>query len=124
MADTPRDLALDANGDLFLVGGDLAFVSGVESIRQDAECRLRLIRGEWFLAPDEGVPYFTDAFVKNPSLPRLRAVLTDTLLATPGIAAVQELELRFDPATRRLTGTFNATTDTGELLTGRLGATP
>lgn len=120
---TPRDLLLDNDGDLALVDGDLQLVSGVEAIRQDAQLRLRFIRGEWFLDPTVGVPYFQDVFVKNPDLARIRAVLIDELRRTPGIVEVPELTVTLDSATRRLTGTFRAVTSAGD-VTGQIGATP
>lgn len=119
-----RDLLLDADGDLAFVGGDVAFVSGVDAIRQDAACRLRFVRGEWPLAPSVGVEYHEAIFVKAPDLARIRAIYTRELLATPGIVSVESVDLSLDASTRKLSGTFRATADTGAVITGAIGGTP
>ena len=119
-----RDLLLDADGDLAFVAGDLAFVSGLDAIRQDAACRLRFVRGEWFLAPSVGVEYHEAFFTKAPDLARIRAIYTRELLATPGIVSVQSVDVTLDANTRVLSGTFRATADTGAVITGAIGGTP
>ena len=121
MADAVRDLLLDSSGDLVVTDGDLQLVGGADSIRQDAEVRLRFVRGEWFLATVAGVPYFDEILVKSPNLARVRALLVAELLATPGVSAVTDLSLALDGAARRLTGTFAAASDLGA-ISGAIGA--
>lgn len=115
-----RDLALDADGDLALVNGDLVFVDGIDAVRQDAESALQLWLGEWFLAPAEGLPYLTEILVKAPNLARIRAIFDTALRARPGVKDVLEIKLVLDRATRRLTGTFRLLSEVG-VITGAIG---
>ena len=119
-----RDLLLDDDGDLAFIDGDLALVSGLDAIRQDAACRLRFVRGEWFLAPSVGVEYHEAIFVKAPDLARVRAIFRRELLATPGIVSVESVDVALDAGTRKLTGSFRATADTGAIITGAIGDAP
>lgn len=111
----PRDLKLDEDGDLVFEAGDLVFTSGADAVRQDAECRIRFIKNEWFLSRESGVEYHEAIFVKAPDLARIRAIYTRELLATPGITTVLDVTLELDKTTRRLTGSFRATGDLGEI---------
>lgn len=111
------DLALDANGDLLLSSGDLQLVTGAASIVSDVRARLQFFRGEWFLDESKGLPYFQFILTKAPSLPTVQALLRAELMDTPGITDVLELKLIRDPSTRRLSASFRATADTGQLVT-------
>lgn len=115
-ASTVRSLSLGTDGDLEVENGRLQLVSGLESIRQAATSRLRFVRGEWFLDPTIGVPYFAEVFVKAPDLARLRLVFAAELRATPGIRTVEDLSITFDRSTRSLEWRFRATSDLGEVV--------
>ena len=97
------DLKLTTSGDLDLSSNDLEVLDGIEAIRQELQIRYRFFLNEWFLNRAEGVPYIQDVLKKNPSEARVRAVLAEVALDTPGIEAVQNLELDLDTAERRLT---------------------
>ena len=105
------DLLLDASGDLDLTTNDIQLVDGVEAVRQELQIRFRFFLGEWFLDPDEGVPYIRDVLVKNPSEGRVRALLTEVATSTPGVTEVTNLELDLDIGTRTLTVTMDLTAD-------------
>lgn len=109
-----RDIAF-AGGELVFRDGDLATVSGADAIVQDIACRLAFFRGEWFLAPDEGVPWFERVLVKNPNPALVRSTIRDALLSTPGVLDVLELSIRFDAAARNLAVTYRVSTDLGEI---------
>lgn len=116
----PRDLLLDADGDLIVENGDLLLVRGIEAIRQDAWCRLRFFRGEWFLDTLAGVEYFQRIFKKPADVDSARDIFQREILATPGVTEVVSLEVAFDGRTRVLTGSFVAKTDAG-LIEGMIG---
>jgi len=123
------DIAITADDDLDITGGKLSFVSGIDAIAQHIKIRSRFFLGEWFLDTREGVPYFRDVLVKNPS----RAVIVSTfkrvLLDTPGVATIDKFELVIERETRAATIDWEVTTidgatlssaDYGSLIIGRL----
>lgn len=116
----PRDLLLDADGDLVIKDGDLVLVGGIEAIRQDVWCRLRFFRGEWFLDASAGVEYFQRILTKPADVDGARDIFRREILATPGVTEVVSLEVAFDGRTRALTGSFVAKTDAG-LIEGMIG---
>lgn len=112
---TNRDIALDDDGDLSVSGGDLQLVSGADAIVQAVRIRLQFFRGEWFLDVDAGVPYFQDVLVKNPDPNVLQAVFRAAILETPGISELTALSIDFDRTNRRLSVSYRADTDVGEI---------
>jgi hypothetical protein len=114
-ADTVRDLALDADGDFEVSGGDLQLVAGAEAVLQAIRIRLQFFKGEWFLDEDAGVPFFQSVLVKSPDANVLQAVFRTAILETPGVEALPSLTLTFDRAARRLSVAFRVSTDLGEL---------
>lgn len=110
------DLMLDDQGDLDMSSGDLVITSGIDAVRQSAMSRLRFFKGEWFMDELIGVDYWGTILVKNPSLPVVRELLLAEILASPGIASVQQLSLDLDASTRELTTSFKAVQDDGTLL--------
>jgi len=100
------DLALDPlTGDLDLSLGD---AHQVDDVAQAAAIRLKFVLGEWFLDASLGVPYWDVIWVKNPNLDHVRAAFLDALQSTPGIDAVDDLQVDLDPATRGCTVTWSA----------------
>lgn len=101
------DFLLDAAGDLDLSTNDLQLVDGIDAIRQELQIRYRFFLGEWFLNGAEGVPYVQDVLKKNANESRVRAMLSNVALQTPGVVQVQSLALDIDTATRLLTVTMD-----------------
>jgi hypothetical protein len=104
-----NDWYLTATGDLATLGtGDLS------SISQHIAFRLRQRVGAWFLNLNDGW-WSLDLFGKAPKLQVIRALIRATILQTPGVVAVESLDLDFDKVTRTLTALFTASTDLGLL---------
>ena len=61
----PVDILLDSGGDILV--NDAADITPQYSIRQDVKIRLQWFFAEWRFAPEYGVPYFDEVFVKNPN---------------------------------------------------------
>ena len=108
------DLSIDTSGDIKVVDGDVVLNTGIESIRQHIEIRLRAFFGEWFLDQRIGVPYFDNVFRKNPDLTVLNAIFTKAILDTPGVNSLQALTFNLISG-RQLQVTFSAVTDEGVL---------
>lgn len=114
-----RDLAIDTEplgkNDLIVTNGDLTLVTDMAAIKQEIYIRLQFIAGEWFLDTTVGLPYFDNILVKSPNLAAIRTIFMDEILRSAGIKSVLKLDLDFNTKERRLTVTFSANTDLGQL---------
>lgn len=96
------DFLMDATGDLAIVNGDFALVSGVDETVQFLNQSLRLFLGEWFLDETRGIPYFDEIFIKNPNSVTVHSIFENHIVNLPGIEELQELDLDFDSSSRTL----------------------
>lgn len=104
------DLKLDpATGDLDITTGALLLVEDdAEGIAQRLQTRLRLYLGEWALDVTQGVPWRESVMVRGQDTAPARAVLTAQILGTPGVIALDALDIAIDGTTRVLTFSFRA----------------
>lgn len=101
-------------GDIFLQNGQMVLTSEVaEATAQRLRIRLCFFKGEWYLDQRLGIPYFSEVFVKNPNLNRLKSMFRSVILSTEGVATVSRLKLTMDRETRAATLTFKALTTDG-----------
>ena len=119
---TVRNLALSAQTwDLQIVAGNLALTSDSAAIVQAANCALRMILGEWFLDPTQGVPYVQLFQRKGTPLALIKQVIVDTLLGVKGIVRVTQLDMKYVSTTRQLAVAWVAQGDAGRLMSGQIG---
>ncbi len=97
------DLKLTTTGDLDLSTGDAQLLDGVDATRQRVSIKLRFFKGEWFLSPTFGVPYFRDVLIKNPRLDIVRRLIIQAAETEPNVDRVTELVLDYNSAGRSLT---------------------
>lgn len=103
------------SGELVLVAGSFAMVTGKDAIAQEIAARLKTFRGEWFLDGSIGVPYMEQVLArKRPNLAAVEQLLRAEILAVGGVTSVQSLSLSLD-STRSLTGRFTAATAEGDV---------
>lgn len=95
-------------GDIDITTGDLILASGNESVAQHVLIRLRLFAGEWFLDTRVGLPYYDQVLIKSPDNKAVRAIITQAILTTPGIEALESFEMDFDGVTRTMSVSFVA----------------
>jgi len=112
---------VDANNpivdDLFLDdNGQLAWTIGAEAIAQHIRIRLRFFKGEWFLDPDEGIPYFQEVFKKQTGRDRVEKILRKAITDTPGVAKLLKFSATYEASNRSLHVIFDALLDTGKVL--------
>lgn len=108
-----RDLSVDGNGDLQVVGGDLVLTVDIDAIAQDIKATLLLFQGEWFLAPDQGVPYYGTVLVKNPNLAVIRGVFRRAIQGVLGVVQVLSIQLAYVGSSRQLQVTHSTQTNAG-----------
>jgi hypothetical protein len=128
MSAIANDILLDPDTwDYALVNGDLALSSGSDAAAQAQRQRLTFIRGEWFIDTTAGVPYFKASEndrtailgVKAPVATALREVFRQALLASPGTATVDSIDLVVN-SDRSASVTYASTLDDGtQLVTDR-----
>jgi hypothetical protein len=88
------DIALDANGDIDLTNGEARIVTGNDAIAQHLRIRFKTFLGEWFADRRIGVPWRQVVFVKKPNMRLVRALIREVVATTPGVAAVEDLQVR------------------------------
>lgn len=117
MATPPiRDLQTGDDGDISLVDGDLATVTGLPSIQQDVASALRFFQGEWFADQTLGFPWFQRVLGKPVVAPTvLRDLVVEAIEAVSGVLAVVRAEVVVSPQTRTVTVTWTARASEGEL---------
>lgn len=54
----PIDLLLGTDGDIVIANGDVSFSTGLAAKAQQARIAMQSVKGEWFINPDEGIPYW------------------------------------------------------------------
>ena len=119
---TVRNLALSPQTwDLQIVNGNLALVSDATAIVQAANSSLRMILGEWFLDPTQGVPYMQLFQRKGTPLALVKQTLVDTLLGVKGITRVASLDMKYVAPTRQLTVAWVAQGDSSQLMSSQIG---
>jgi hypothetical protein len=104
---------LPGTNELDLSGGRLNFVSGADEVGQLLRTRLLLMLGEWFLDPSAGLPLFQRILGKLRSLSLVKSEIRKVILATAGVTGIISLDVTLDPATRKVSATFKASSPTG-----------
>lgn len=119
----PRDLRLDADGDLDVSTGDLLLTSEGEAIGQALDISLGMVKGEWFLDEDEGLDLYGVVLVSNPSDALIQEDIRQRSLGVEGVTGVSNIELAIDRTARELVAQVTVVWDGGELTrTVRLAA--
>lgn len=116
------------DGDLDLSSGTIVVeTEPAAEVAQRLTNRFRLVLGEWSFDTQIGVPYFERVFFADSKgtaedLPLIRSMIFGILQDTPGVAAVETLELDFASDTRQLSVNIIVRAQSGELVSGQLGA--
>lgn len=110
------DIALDTDGDLELSGNELVLIAGADEVTQRLRCRLRMIRGEWFLDEGRGVPFRELLWVKGTSLSRIASAIKREILTVSGVLELLSYDQIFDSAARSLTVTFQVRATDGQIV--------
>jgi hypothetical protein len=118
----PQDLFCDPNtGDLVISGGDLGLSTGLPGVAQGCRIAVRMVRGEWFLNLDTGIPYFqrdgvtaTEAIMGQPfDQAKTLAPFRDALAAVNGVDSVVSVTATYDSPTRTVTVAWAVTATFG-----------
>ncbi len=102
-----------STSDVELQNGDLRLVAGVDAIAQGLRVAMRLFYGEWFLTPDEGIPYWRDVLVSAPKSRLIESLFRREILKDEQIESIKTFSFSRSAATRRATITFTAISSEG-----------
>lgn len=117
MATAWRDLALDANGDLLIEGGDFALLQGNDAIVQECQTALGLWAGEYPFDTTIGTAWPTLINVKGVRDSQITAEVRRVLSTVQGVASVDRVDIVRDTTARTAALTVYLTTDEAAVLT-------
>lgn len=123
LRDEPQDILLDADHKV-VITDDLQWSAGPAGVAQGIKIACLLIRGEWFLDLEEGVPYLenqevtADQAILGGRFNKAKALAAyrSAILSAPGSSEIISLEIDFDPTTRRLQVDFEVKTVFGDTV--------
>ncbi len=110
-------MGLNSDGDIDFVGGKATTLRDADAVKQKLAQRFQFFQGEWFLDTSIGMPYYKSILIKNPDVSLLRQIFSNCILKCPGVARLDALDLTWDRDIRRLTVSFVAALESGEIIT-------
>jgi hypothetical protein len=115
-------LAQTSIGDLDISTGNLVVSTDVaQNAAWKLANRFSFFKGEWFVDTRQGLPFVQYVLVANPNLRLISDLYSSVIRSIPSIAAVQSLNLDYQPGARTLSLSFQATTNDGAVITGGTG---
>ena len=103
------DILLNSSGDLYISEtGDIALGN---SVSQKIRIRLLWFEGEWRWDTGEGLPYFSDLFIKNPDTDAFESLIRTKIFEVEEVTDVKDVEVNFDGRTRKAVIKYTALTD-------------
>jgi len=103
-----KDFCLnDTDKNLVLTNFDFCFATELEDyVSQKLRITLSIMKGEYYLDTDLGIPFIENVFVKDPNLDFISDLYKKTILSVEQVKEITTFELRYDKPTRRLTANF------------------
>jgi hypothetical protein len=109
------DLLATSTGDLDIVDGEIAFVTGQDAIAQHICFRIRACLNESRYDQATGVPWVQVIFRPGTPIQSVKFILEQTVIGTPGVLGCTLETPVIDPETRACTVTGKAVTQRGEV---------
>ena len=115
-------LALDENHDTYLdeATGYRARLYDSDAVLQTVKTRLLLIRQEWFLDLDAGLPWFADILGKYSSIDKAKAYIRDCILNTDGVVELLRIEMAQNKQDRSSLVYFEYKDEYGNTMSGSI----
>lgn len=110
------NLKLDSDHDI-IIGRGATRCTGDEFIVQAVKSRLLFILGTWELNMRLGIPWLTEVLTKDSDSDLFQSIIKNTIINTPGVTQVIELNLSKDRISRKLNINFTATTENNNQIT-------
>jgi hypothetical protein len=107
--------------DIQLTDSQITLLPNTDAVLQHIRVRLQFFLGEWFLDRREGIPFYRDIFIKNPSRDLITAIFRQAILDTPGVEVISSFDLVFSSIDRTMDLAFVAQLESGEVLSVDFG---
>lgn len=105
------DILLTPDGDLEISDtGDIALTN---SVRQAVKIRLQWYFKEWRFAPEYGVPYLEEVFVKNPNVERIKMIVREEAVSVDEVLDARNVKVEIDKRTRKVVIGLDIVTEEG-----------
>ena len=119
MAKTRSVYALNEFHDYYLdENGNRARLYNSDAVAQTVKTRLLLIREEWFLDLDAGLPWFDEMLGKYSSIDKVKSFISSQILNTDGVTEIVRLDVVVDRATREFTMAYEYKDEYGNTIPG------
>lgn len=116
-----RTIKKNENNDIDLSTGKIQFLEGLEGLSQRHSTRLKTFQGEWFFDESIGIPYIGNILgAKKIKVSDLKAIFIEELVRVEGTESILEIFFDEDAENRKLTVSYKALADNGEILNGEL----
>jgi hypothetical protein len=92
---------------------DLALVAGVAEVAQHLLVGLKLFLGEWYLAEDDGIPYWQHILTNAPNTRVIEGLFRQDILTDQDIESLTSFVLELDRTTRKMDVDFVAVSKIG-----------
>jgi len=120
----PIDLLLDLDGDIDVSSGAPRLSTGQQAVKQGIQIAIQLIKGEWYLNLDAGLPHFENATVTaaeaimGQRFDEIKALAAyrAAILSVPGVASLDSLTITFEGTTRVMTVRWHVLTTFGDTV--------
>ena len=100
--------------DLVIENGNLALVDGSEAIAQRIRQHLQTWKTEHFIDVTRGVDWLR-FFAVSTGYEQKKQILRREIMSVKGVLALNNLDMEYDVANRKLTVTFKATSEYGSI---------
>lgn len=113
-------IALNEQHEPYVVDGRIARLKNSDAVLQTVKTRLLLIRQEWFLNLDAGLPWFSEMLGKGNNILTIKSYVLRQILGTDGVYEVTKLDVEIDKTTRSFVMSFEYTDEYGAEMRGEL----
>ncbi|HPA72984.1 MAG TPA: hypothetical protein PKY31_11990 [Spirochaetota bacterium] len=98
------------HGDVVIVGGKTAWLSGKECVAQRLANALQLDKGSWFLGPLKGIDWLSIYDEKAVPERLVRGKVESVIAADPEVTKLESMVVEFDKTEREIMVRFKAAT--------------
>lgn len=109
---TTKDIQVDSNFNLQLTD------TAGEHLSQKIENQLATFKGEWFLNPELGIPYYQSILKKQANIDEVNNIFLAALLSIDEVEEVLSFTVDYDNSTRDYSLDFTVKTVSGETIEG------